>query len=169
MDWIRLSGDKSKDLTGFGGPGAYGPVSEEELGQRNSEDNAWIAIRGRVYNITPYLEFHPGGVDEIMRGAGKDGTQLFNEIHKWVNVESMLASCYIGPLKAKTKAKAKARRTHNPNTESKSQIAASPMTLEVPQPTASTLSSCMFHMPFHLASSLNISSLHCWLDFQLLI
>jgi hypothetical protein len=128
-----------------------------------------FGVSGRVYNITPYLEFHPGGVDEIMRGAGKDGTQLFNEIHKWVNVESMLASCYIGPLKAKTKAKAKARRTHNPNTESKSQIAASPMTLEVPQPTASTLSSCMFHMPFHLASSLNISSLHCWLDFQLLI
>jgi cytochrome b involved in lipid metabolism len=78
-----------------------------------------FGVSGRVYNITPYLEFHPGGVDEIMRGAGKDGTQLFNEIHKWVNVESMLASCYIGPLKAKTKAKAKARRTHNPNTESK--------------------------------------------------
>jgi cytochrome b involved in lipid metabolism len=32
-----------------------------------------------VYNITPYLKFHPGGVDELMRVAGRDGTKLFSE------------------------------------------------------------------------------------------
>jgi cytochrome-b5 reductase len=37
-----------------------------------------------VYNITPYLDFHPGGVDEIMKGAGIDATKLFQEIHAWV-------------------------------------------------------------------------------------
>ena len=35
---------------------------------------------GKVYNITPYLEYHPGGIPEIMKGAGKDGTQLFDEV-----------------------------------------------------------------------------------------
>ena len=35
---------------------------------------------GRVYNVTPYMEFHPGGEDELMRGAGKDGTSLFDEV-----------------------------------------------------------------------------------------
>ena len=35
---------------------------------------------GKVYNLTPYLEFHPGGIDELMRGAGKDSTQLFDEV-----------------------------------------------------------------------------------------
>jgi cytochrome b involved in lipid metabolism len=40
---------------------------------------------GNVYNITPYLDYHPGGVDEIMKGAGIDGTTLFQEIHSWVN------------------------------------------------------------------------------------
>ena len=33
-----------------------------------------------MYNITPYLEFHPGGIPEIMRGAGKDATDLFDEV-----------------------------------------------------------------------------------------
>ena len=42
--------------------------------------NGRFLIIGEVYNIKPYLEFHPGGVDEIMRGAGKDATQLFNEV-----------------------------------------------------------------------------------------
>ena len=35
---------------------------------------------GKVYNMTPYMKFHPGGVDELMRGAGKDCTILFNEV-----------------------------------------------------------------------------------------
>ena len=39
---------------------------------------------GNVYNITPYLDYHPGGIDEIMKGAGIDATGLFQEIHSWV-------------------------------------------------------------------------------------
>ena len=59
MDWVRLCGDKSKDLTGVGGPGTYGPVSEEDLEQKNSEDNAWITIKG-----------HCLSGDQIMRLPG---------------------------------------------------------------------------------------------------
>jgi cytochrome b involved in lipid metabolism len=33
-----------------------------------------------VYNITPYIPFHPGGEDELMRVAGRDGTKLFSEL-----------------------------------------------------------------------------------------
>ena len=43
-----------------------------------------LVFKGNVYNITPYLDFHPGGVDEIMKGAGIDATKLFQEIHAWV-------------------------------------------------------------------------------------
>lgn len=34
-----------------------------------------------------------------MRGAGKDATQLFDQVHAWVNYESLLCKCLIGPLK----------------------------------------------------------------------
>jgi len=57
-----------------------------------------MAVRGKVYNITPYLHFHPGGIDELMRAAGADGTKLFNEVHQWVNYESMLQKCQVGFL-----------------------------------------------------------------------
>lgn len=33
-----------------------------------------------------------------MRAAGKDGTQLFNEYHPWVNHSMMLDKCAIGVL-----------------------------------------------------------------------
>jgi cytochrome b involved in lipid metabolism len=26
------------------------------------------------------LKFHPGGVEELMKGAGKNSTQLFNDV-----------------------------------------------------------------------------------------
>ena len=46
------------------------------------------------------MKFHPGGVDQLMRGAGKerDGEKLFNEIHPWVNWENMLGECLVGIL-----------------------------------------------------------------------
>ena len=43
----------------------------------------WLSVSpptGRVYNVSPYMDFHPGGVDELMRGAGKDGTDLFDDV-----------------------------------------------------------------------------------------
>lgn len=34
-----------------------------------------------------------------MRGAGQDATKLFDQVHAWVNYESLLSKCLIGPLK----------------------------------------------------------------------
>ena len=42
--------------------------------------------------------YHPGGFDEILRGAGKDCTDAFDEIHQWVNVDAMLRTCVVGKL-----------------------------------------------------------------------
>jgi len=34
-----------------------------------------------VYDVTEYVKFHPGGVSEIMKGAGKDATSLFDSVN----------------------------------------------------------------------------------------
>ncbi|XP_055706655.1 cytochrome b5 reductase 4 isoform X2 [Phlebotomus papatasi] len=96
MDWIRL-GSSGCDLAGT--KGIVAPVSHAELSKHCKKSDAWIAIRGKVYNVTQYLDFHPGGIDELMRGVGKDATKLFEEVHAWVNYEQLLAKCYIGPLR----------------------------------------------------------------------
>lgn len=71
---------------------------KKQTGRKGKD--AWMALNGRVYNITPYAEYHPGGVPELMRGAGRDGTKLFGEIHPWVNYENMLSACLVGLLVA---------------------------------------------------------------------
>ncbi|XP_062952976.1 cytochrome b5 reductase 4 isoform X3 [Cynocephalus volans] len=98
MDWIRLT-KSGKDLTGL--KGRLIEVTEEELKKHNKKDDCWICIRGFVYNVSPYMEYHPGGEDELMRAAGSDGTDLFDQVHRWVNYESMLKECLVGRMAVK--------------------------------------------------------------------
>lgn len=95
MDWIRLS-KSGKDLCGTG-PRLL-QVTTEELAKHCTKQDAWMAIRGKVYNVTSYMSFHPGGVDQLMQGVGKDATQLFDSVHRWVNVDNMLQACLVGKL-----------------------------------------------------------------------
>ena len=57
-----------------------------------------MALNGAVYNVTHYMDYHPGGWDELVKGAGRDATDMFNEIHKWVNYQSLLEACLVGKL-----------------------------------------------------------------------
>ncbi|XP_022916781.1 cytochrome b5 reductase 4 isoform X2 [Onthophagus taurus] len=97
MDWIRL-GSSGKDLTGVGSKAGQLTITLKELAQHSTETDVWLALRGRVYNVTHYLPFHPGGIDEIMKGAGKDATHLFDQVHPWVNYEQILNKCFLGRL-----------------------------------------------------------------------
>ncbi|KAI1818951.1 hypothetical protein F4861DRAFT_528646 [Xylaria intraflava] len=100
LDWARLANHPTADLRGLGPNTSYLRVTpsmlKRQTGRRGKD--AWTALGGRVYNITPYLPFHPGGEPELLRAAGRDGTKLFAEIHPWVNYETMLSSCLIGLL-----------------------------------------------------------------------
>ncbi|XP_026149560.1 cytochrome b5 reductase 4 [Mastacembelus armatus] len=98
MDWIRFS-KSGKDLTGL--RGRLIEVTQEELQKHNSRDDCWTCIRGMVYNVTPYMDYHPGGEEELMKAAGIDGTDLFDQVHRWVNYESMLKECLVGRMATK--------------------------------------------------------------------
>ena len=42
-----------------------------------------VNFSGNVYNVTAYMDYHPGGWDELIKGAGKDATNLFNNAHRY--------------------------------------------------------------------------------------
>ncbi|TLS25213.1 hypothetical protein PpBr36_07568 [Pyricularia pennisetigena] len=97
LDWARISGPNA-DLRNLPPSTPYLRVSPSMLKRRNGRKgaDAWSVYSGRVYNVTPYLKFHPGGEGELLRGAGKDATKIFGEVHPWVNYETMLAACLVG-------------------------------------------------------------------------
>jgi hypothetical protein len=76
QDWMRL-------LRARGAQPVPRRITSAELAKHCTRGDAWMAINGRVFDVTEYMEFHPGGVPELLRGAGKDATALFNSIHAW--------------------------------------------------------------------------------------
>jgi len=66
--------------------------------QHAAEDDCWTVLDGRVYNLTHYVPFHPGGKPILMEGAGRDCSALFRKYHPWVNAHFMLAKCLLGKL-----------------------------------------------------------------------
>uniref|UniRef100_A0A0D6R9G4 Cytochrome b5 heme-binding domain-containing protein n=1 Tax=Araucaria cunninghamii TaxID=56994 RepID=A0A0D6R9G4_ARACU len=97
MDWLKLT-QTNPDLAGLKGQSNRRLISMDEVKQHKSEGDAWTVLKGCVYNISPYMKFHPGGVDMLMKAAGKDCTALFNKYHAWVNAEFLLEKCLVGAL-----------------------------------------------------------------------
>ncbi len=48
-----------------------------EVAQHASKDDCWAIISDDVYDLTEFINRHPGG-DEILRACGTDATTLFN-------------------------------------------------------------------------------------------
>jgi cytochrome b involved in lipid metabolism len=59
------------------GVSALGKYSLSDIKAHNQESNIWVALHGRVYNLTSYMSYHPGGRKMLMGVAGKDATALF--------------------------------------------------------------------------------------------
>ncbi|KAK7525298.1 heme/steroid binding protein-like protein [Phyllosticta citriasiana] len=102
LDWAALVKSNS-NLSGVSSLQRVTPsMLKAHNGRRNKQSGqvmpAWSAYHGKVYNITPYLPYHPGGEGELRRAAGKDGEKLFNEVHPWVNWDNMLSECVVGIL-----------------------------------------------------------------------
>lgn len=70
----------------------------DEVRQHRTLEDGWSVINGVVYNMTPYVRFHPGGAAILKATMGKDATKLFYKYHAWVNVSAMMDRCVVGML-----------------------------------------------------------------------
>ncbi|RDW93925.1 uncharacterized protein DSM5745_01247 [Aspergillus mulundensis] len=100
LDWAALTSNPNHKLRGANLPNTLIKVTPSMLKVQNGRKgtDAWTSYQGKVYNISPYLPFHPGGKGELLRGAGKDSGKLFLEIHPWVNWDAILGECLVGIL-----------------------------------------------------------------------
>jgi len=95
MDWYRHCQRKEA-------PTNLRTFTLDEVAQHNKPDDLWMILHGRVYDITEYVPYHPGGLSELMRAAGKDGTALFIEAHHFVNFDAMLEKHLLGVVSRTT-------------------------------------------------------------------
>ncbi|SCU78403.1 LADA_0A05446g1_1 [Lachancea dasiensis] len=80
MKKVRFCLEKEA-LDGSSGDQAVLPlVPKVELACHKSADDCWIAIHGKIYNVSGYLSKHPGGSQVMLKMAGKDATAQFDDV-----------------------------------------------------------------------------------------
>ena len=78
-------------------------VAGYTLGEVQAHSNAsscWTIVNGNVYNLTSFVNSHPGGRSAILSLCGKDGSSAFSNQHGGQKrPENELKSLYIGIYK----------------------------------------------------------------------
>jgi cytochrome b involved in lipid metabolism len=100
MDWVRKTAASREDLSGLGGKPPRSDITMDEVARHATAEDGWTVLRGRVYCLSSYMKYHPGGAKILGSVLGKDCTALFNKYHAWVNAEFLLNSCLVGRLAA---------------------------------------------------------------------
>lgn len=56
-----------------------GGYTAEDVKKHNTRSSAWTVVDGTVYDLTEFINIHPGGSSAILKAAGKDGSSVFNK------------------------------------------------------------------------------------------
>ena len=76
-------------------------VQDDELRQHNQPTSSWIALHGRVYDVTTFAPSHPGGASILHKFAGKDATEEFDQLHSRSVLDSLPDGTVVGTIKPK--------------------------------------------------------------------
>ncbi|OVF11426.1 putative cytochrome b2 [Clavispora lusitaniae] len=81
-------------------------LSYDEVGKHNQKSDCWVIVHGKVYDVTSFLDQHPGGSAIILKYAGKDATKAFDPIHPSDTLTKYLPQeFHLGPVDPNTKRK----------------------------------------------------------------
>ncbi|KAI4523533.1 hypothetical protein K525DRAFT_254520 [Schizophyllum commune Loenen D] len=75
----------------------------QQVAEHNSATSCWVIINNKVYDVTEFLQEHPGGPDIILKYAGRDATQVYEPIHPRDALDKNLPpSKHLGPVDAQS-------------------------------------------------------------------
>ncbi|KAI0053604.1 cytochrome b5 [Auriscalpium vulgare] len=82
-------------------------VTLTELREHTGKNDIWVLINGKVYDVTKFIDEHPGGDEVILSEAGKDGTEAFEDVGHSDEARALLPPMLVGEFDHGDEAKAK--------------------------------------------------------------
>lgn len=79
--------------------------TRDQVTKHNSANDAWIIIHNKVYDVTKFLNQHPGGEEVVLEHVGRDGTEPFENIGHSSDAREMMEPYKIGELVDEDKTK----------------------------------------------------------------
>ncbi|GMF34475.1 unnamed protein product [Phytophthora lilii] len=85
----------------------------EDVAPHNSAEDCWMVIRDegvrKVYDVTAFLDDHPGGPEIMVDLAGQDATEEFEDIGHSNDARAQLKQFEVGKIKGDVKKEAPAK------------------------------------------------------------
>ncbi|KAF8709796.1 hypothetical protein HU200_029506 [Digitaria exilis] len=72
--------------------------SMKEAALHNTPEDCWVVVDGKIYDVTKYLEDHPGGADVLLEATGKDATEEFDDAGHSNSAKELMQDYFIGEL-----------------------------------------------------------------------
>ncbi|KAK6122779.1 hypothetical protein DH2020_019707 [Rehmannia glutinosa] len=69
-----------------------------DVSAHNTSEDCWVIINGKVYDVTSYLNDHPGGDEVVLGQAGKDASEEFEDVGHGSAARLMLDEFYVGEV-----------------------------------------------------------------------
>ncbi|CAG9858700.1 unnamed protein product, partial [Phyllotreta striolata] len=73
-------------------------ITMEEVSWHDSANDCWIIIYDRVYDVTGFLQEHPGGDELLLEYAGREASGAFRGAGHSVSAVRSLDKFWIGEL-----------------------------------------------------------------------
>ncbi|XP_033847536.1 cytochrome b5 [Periophthalmus magnuspinnatus] len=87
----------------------------EDIRVHNMSNDTWLIIHEKVYDITSFLEEHPGGEEVLLEQAGADATESFEDVGHSTDAREMLEQYYVGELHPDDRKKEKPKEVNVTN------------------------------------------------------
>ncbi|KAF9888189.1 hypothetical protein FE257_009184 [Aspergillus nanangensis] len=102
-------------------------LTRSEVAKHGTRQSCWVAIHGSVYDVTEFLESHPGGPHVILGRAGKDATEAFDSVHdRELLGQTLPASAWRGTMDAESLSES--NNSNMPSTFERSKASPPPLT-----------------------------------------
>ncbi|GMH02503.1 hypothetical protein Nepgr_004342 [Nepenthes gracilis] len=73
-----------------------------EVAEHNTSKDCWLVIGGKVYDVTKFLEDHPGGDEVLLSATGKDATDDFEDVGHSSTARAMMDEFLVGNINSAT-------------------------------------------------------------------
>ncbi|KAH7296228.1 hypothetical protein KP509_26G014600 [Ceratopteris richardii] len=74
----------------------------EQVSQHSTSKDCWLIISGKVYDVTKFLDDHPGGDEVLLSATGKDATNDFEDVGHSSSAKGMMEEYYVGDIDPST-------------------------------------------------------------------
>merc|ERR1712070_736259 len=73
--------------------------SREEVKAHTNREDVWFVIHNKVYDITKFLDDHPGGEEVMLDKGGQDATHDFEDLHHSQEARKQMEEFMVGKIR----------------------------------------------------------------------